>query len=42
LRGIPVPQGESRVTVDYAPQAVTFGAVLTVLTFAVTLLAAAL
>ncbi|MEO8051551.1 MAG: YfhO family protein, partial [Acidobacteriota bacterium] len=41
LRGIPVPQGESHVTVDYAPRSVTFGAIITVLTFAVILLVAA-
>jgi uncharacterized membrane protein YfhO len=41
LRGIPVPQGESLVTVDYAPLSVTLGAILTVLTFAFALAAAA-
>lgn len=41
LRGIPIPQGESVVTVDYAPLSVTLGAILTVLTFAFTLAAAA-
>ena len=42
LRGIPVPQGESLVTVDYAPQSVTLGAILSGLTFAFSLAAAAL
>ncbi len=42
LRGIPIPQGESLVTVDYAPASVTLGAILTILTFAATLVAAAL
>jgi hypothetical protein len=41
LRGIPVPQGESLVTVDYQPESVMLGAILTVLTFAFTLAAAA-
>ena len=41
LRGIPVPQGESLVTVDYAPQSVRLGAGLTVLTFVLVLFAAA-
>ena len=41
LRGIRVPQGESLVTVDYEPLSVTLGAILTVLTFAFTLAAAA-
>jgi hypothetical protein len=41
LRGIPVSQGESLVTVDYEPLSVTLGAILTVLTFAFTLAAAA-
>jgi hypothetical protein len=41
LRGIPVSQGESLVTMDYAPRSVTLGAMVTVLTFALTLLAAA-
>jgi len=41
LRGIPIPQGESLVTMDYAPFSVTLGAILTVLTFAFTLAAAA-
>jgi Bacterial membrane protein YfhO len=41
LRGISVPQGESLVTMDYAPFSVTLGAILTVLTFAFTLAAAA-
>jgi hypothetical protein len=41
LRGIAVPQGESLVTLDYAPLSVTLGAILTVLTFAFTLAAAA-
>jgi len=41
LRGIAVPRGESRVTVDYAPRSVMLGAILTLLTFALTLLAAA-
>ncbi len=40
LRGIPIPQGGSLVSVDYAPQSVTFGAILSVLAFALTLLAA--
>ncbi len=42
LRGIPVPQGESQVTVDYAPGSVRLGAVLSVLTFTLTLLGSAL
>jgi hypothetical protein len=42
LRGIPIPQGESSVTVDYTPGSVTLGAILSVLTFALTLFAAAL
>jgi hypothetical protein len=41
LRGIPISRGESVVTVDYAPLSVTLGAILTVLTFAITLFAAA-
>jgi hypothetical protein len=41
LRGVAVPQGESLVTVDYAPLSVMLGAILTVLTFAFTLAAAA-
>jgi hypothetical protein len=41
LRGISIPQGESLVTMDYAPFSVTLGAILTVLTFAFTLAAAA-
>ena len=41
LRGIPVSRGESVVTVDYAPQSVKLGAILTILTFALTLLTAA-
>jgi hypothetical protein len=41
LRGIRIPQGKSVVTVDYTPRSVTLGAILTVLTFALTLLAAA-
>ncbi len=41
LRGVPVPQGESQVTVDYAPRSVTFGAIITVLTFAIIVLVAA-
>jgi len=42
LRGIAIPQGKSSVTLDYAPGSVTLGAILSVLTFALTLLAAAL
>ena len=42
LRGIAIPQGESSVTLDYAPGSVTLGAILSVLTFALTLFAAAL
>jgi hypothetical protein len=42
LRGIAVPAGESVVTVDYAPQSVMLGAVLSILAFASTLLAATL
>jgi membrane protein YfhO len=41
LRGIPVPRGESLVTVDYAPLSVMLGGILTLLTFALTLFAAA-
>jgi len=41
LRGIPIPQGESLVTVDYQPLSVMLGAILTILTFAFTLAAAA-
>jgi uncharacterized membrane protein YfhO len=41
LRGIPVPQGESVVTVDYEPESVMLGGILTLLTFAFTLAAAA-
>jgi hypothetical protein len=41
LRGIAVPQGESVVIVDYEPQSVMLGAILTILTFAITLAAAA-
>jgi hypothetical protein len=41
LRGIPIPQGESVVTVDYAPASVMLGAILSLLTFALTLVAAA-
>jgi len=41
LRGISVPQGESLVSVDYAPQSVTLGAILTVGTFVLVLFAAA-
>jgi hypothetical protein len=41
LGGIPVPPGESLVTVDYEPQSVMLGAILTILTFAFTLAAAA-
>ena len=40
LRGIAIPQGESVVTLDYAPRSVRLGAILTLLTFAFTLLAA--
>jgi hypothetical protein len=40
LRGVAIPQGESVVTVDYEPQSVMLGAILTILTFAVTLAAA--
>ncbi len=42
LRGIAVPAGESHVTVDYAPQTVRLGGILSGLTFALTLLASAL
>jgi hypothetical protein len=42
LRGIRVPPGESRVTVDYVPRSVTLGALLSGLTFAFILAAAAL
>jgi hypothetical protein len=42
LQGIAVPQGESRVTVDYTPPSVTFGAILSGLTFAFAVFAAAL
>jgi uncharacterized membrane protein YfhO len=42
LRGIAVPAGESRVTVDYAPQTVRLGGILSGLTFALTLLACAI
>jgi hypothetical protein len=41
LRGIPISRGESVVTMDYTPLSVTLGAILTVLTFAFTLFAAA-
>jgi len=41
LRGISVPQGESLVSVDYTPQSVTLGAILTVGTFVLVLFAAA-
>jgi len=41
LRGIPIPPGESQVIVDYAPQSVTLGAILSGLAFACGLLAAA-
>ncbi len=41
LRGIAVPHGESLVTLDYEPQSVMLGAILSVLTFAFTLAAAA-
>ena len=41
LRGIPIPAGESLVTVDYEPQSVMLGGILTILTFAFTLAAAA-
>ena len=42
LRGIPVPQGESQVTDDYAPRSVMLGGILSGLTFALTLAAAAI
>jgi hypothetical protein len=42
LRGIPIPQGESVVTIDYTPESVMLGAILTILTFALTAVAAAL
>ena len=42
LRGIAVPAGESHVTVDYAPQTVRLGGILSVLTFGLTLLGCAL
>ncbi|MGA2433718.1 MAG: YfhO family protein [Bryobacteraceae bacterium] len=42
LRGIVVPRGESRIVLRYAPWTVFAGALLTLLTFAGTLLAAAL
>jgi len=41
LRGIAVPQGESLVIVDYEPVSVMLGAILSILTFAFTLAAAA-
>jgi hypothetical protein len=41
LRGISVPQGESLVTLDYEPHSVMLGAIVTILTFAFTLAAAA-
>jgi hypothetical protein len=40
LRGIPVPQGDSRVTVDYAPRSVMLGGILSGLAFLLTLAAA--
>jgi hypothetical protein len=42
LRGIVVPRGESRIVMQYAPWTVFAGALLTLLAFAGTLLAAAL
>jgi uncharacterized membrane protein YfhO len=42
LRGIAVAAGESQVTVDYAPQTVRLGGILSGLTFALTLLACAI
>jgi len=42
LRGIAIPQGGSLVTVDYTPESVTLGAILSSLTFGLTLAAAAL
>ena len=42
LRGIPIPAGESQVRVDYAPQTVRLGGILSGLTFALTLLACAI
>jgi len=42
LRGIPVPAGESIVTIDYAPLSVRLGGVLSGLTFGLTLLACAI
>ena len=42
LRGITVPAGESLVMVDYAPQSVRLGGILSGLTFALTLLASAI
>ena len=41
LRGIPVPQGESQVTVDYSPSSVMLGGILSGLTFLLILAAAA-
>jgi len=41
LRGISVPRGESLVSVDYTPQSVTLGAILTVGTFVLVMFAAA-
>jgi hypothetical protein len=41
LRGIPIPTGESNVTIDYLPSSVTLGGILSGLTFALILAAAA-
>ena len=41
LRGIPVPAGENHITVDYAPQTVRLGGILSCLAFGLTLLASA-
>ena len=41
LRGIPIPTGESKVTIDYLPSSVMLGGILSGLTFALILAAAA-
>ena len=41
LRGIPVPQGESQVAVDYSPSSAMFGGILSGGTFLLILAAAA-
>jgi hypothetical protein len=41
LRGIAIPPGESRITLEYAPRSVYFGALLTFLAFFATLAACA-